>query len=99
MKESTSITYPYSLNVTIHKAENLAIADFTSSDPYVVLLLDEKDIGRTPTVYRSLNPSWEAKFVIPLTHIHSTLTFRIFDEDSGKNDDILGVVAHRDLKR
>ena len=93
MKESTTITYPYSLNVTIHKAENLAIADFTSSDPYVVLLLDEKDIGRTPTVYRSLNPSWEAKFVIPLTHIHSTLTFRIFDEDSGKNDDILGVVA------
>lgn len=92
MKEHSGIACPYSLTVIIHKAEHLAIADYTSSDPYVTLLLDKKEIGRTPTVYRNLNPTWEAQYVIPLTHIHSLLTFRVFDEDSGKNDDILGVV-------
>ena len=93
MKESAAIASPYTLTVIVHSADHLAIADYTSSDPYVILLLDKKEIGRTPTVYRNLNPNWEIKFVVPLTHVHSILTFRVFDEDSGKNDDIMGVVT------
>lgn len=93
MKEAVGLANPFSVTVVIHSAHNLAIADFTTSDPYVILLLDKKEIGRTPTIFRNLNPIWESKFVIPVTHVHSTLTFRIFDEDSGKNDDIMGVVT------
>ena len=93
MKEAVGLAHPFTVTVVIHSAHNLAIADFTTSDPYVILQVDKKEIGRTPTIFRNLNPVWESKFVIPLTHVHSTLTFRIFDEDSGKNDDIMGVVT------
>lgn len=93
MKDAASIAHPFLLTIVVHSAHKLAIADFTSSDPYVILLLDKKEIGRTPTIYRNLNPVWGVKFVVPLTHVHSVLTFRLYDEDSGKNDDILGVTS------
>jgi C2 domain len=93
MKDASGMPHPFVVTIVVHSARNLAIADFTSSDPYVILLLDKKEIGRTPTVYRNLNPNWEVTFTVPLTHIHATVVFRIFDEDAGKNDDILGVVT------
>ena len=93
MKDAGGMPHPFVVTIVVHSARNLAIADFTSSDPYVILLLDKKEIGRTPTVYRNLNPVWETTFTVPLTHIHATVVFRIFDEDAGKNDDILGVVT------
>jgi hypothetical protein len=49
MKQTASLesTVPYPFNVTliIHSAEKLAVADITSSDPYVIILLDNKEIG------------------------------------------------------
>jgi Ca2+-dependent lipid-binding protein len=43
-KEST-VPYPFTVTLIIHSAENLAVADITSSDPYVIILLDNKEIG------------------------------------------------------
>jgi hypothetical protein len=42
--EST-VPYPFTVTLTIHSAEHLAVADITSSDPYVIILLDNKEIG------------------------------------------------------
>lgn len=72
----SAVPSPFTVTLTIHSAEDLAIADITTSDPYVVVILDHKEIGRTSTAYRNLNPLWEAKFTLPLTHIHYTLNFR-----------------------
>jgi hypothetical protein len=89
-----NLSPPYVLRVTVHRAENLAIADYTTSDPFVQVTVDGKEIGRTPTVYRNhLSPSWEKTYSTPLTHCHSTLCMKIFDEDYLKEEELMGVVT------
>ena len=61
---------PFSLVIIIHSAEKLAIADYTSSDPYVLVTLGDKIIGKTNVVLKNLNPSWEAVFEVPMFHPH-----------------------------
>jgi hypothetical protein len=88
---------PFKLIVTIHYATNLAIADILSSDPYVVVNLDDKSFGRTKTIYSNLNPSWEQSFEIPLLHLRHVLRLKVFDEDTNKHDDFMGQVV-KDLQ-
>ena len=88
---------PFFLYVTIHSASNLPIKDYTSSDPYVELFVGSNQVekgGRSPTMFRQLNPSWEWKAdPIPLLHLHSPLRVKIFDEDQGERSDFMGQVS------
>ncbi|RYH17793.1 hypothetical protein EON65_28130 [archaeon] len=84
---------PYKLHVTVKGATNLPVADITTSDPYVVVSMGDKKIGQTKTIYKNhLRPVWEEHFMYFLLHTKNTLQFKIFDEDKGKDDDLLGVV-------
>lgn len=52
-----------SIQVIVHAARQLAVADFNffrtpSSDPYCIVALGAQNF-RTPTVYESLDPTWE----------------------------------------
>jgi hypothetical protein len=91
-----SINYPYTLSVGINKAENLPVADFIQSDPYVYYHLGEEQkqiIGRTKTIYRNKDlPIWNETFVTHLMNKSQFLYFHIFDTDKGKDDDLLGIV-------
>ena len=42
-------------------------------------------------ISNSLSPVWDMKFEIPLLHLNSKLTLKLFDEDPHKND-FLGIV-------
>lgn len=82
---------PFELSITVHKADKLAVADMLTSDPYVIVDLDDSNIGRTSTIYRSLSPVWEKEFApIPLYHLHHVIYFRVMDADNAKQDDSLG---------
>lgn len=86
---------PYTLFLVVGSAEKLAIGDYTSSDPYVTVAIDNKKIGKTTTVYKNLSPTWDASFIIPLFHTHHTMTLTIYDEDIDSNDDFLGALEFR----
>lgn len=83
---------PYTLEMVIHRGTNLPVGDITTSDPFVVIFCNSKLIGKTHTVYRTLNPEWNYKFSIPLLHTSTQIQLKIFDEDRNAADDILGKV-------
>jgi Ca2+-dependent lipid-binding protein len=83
---------PFNLNIIIHKAEDLAIADTFSSDPYVVLHVGENSIGQTKVKPNNLNPIWEEIFSISLIHVHQNINLKIIDKDDYGEDDVMGQV-------
>jgi Ca2+-dependent lipid-binding protein len=66
--------------------------DITTSDPYVKIKCGSRNIGHTTVKLRCLNPVWNETFQIPLLHLKETLFLKVFDEDHGKEHDIMGVV-------
>lgn len=68
----------------------LPVGDLHSSDPYVVLKIGNRIVGRTPVVRFSLNPEWNHAIEIPLLHISNSLTFEIWDHDDVGSHDVLG---------
>lgn len=89
----SGLFYPYKLLITVIAAHNLPIADITSSDPYVTIRLGDKLLGRTKTVYRNrLNPKWDEIFVASLLHVNHVLELKVFDEDIGKDPDLMGSI-------
>jgi hypothetical protein len=85
---------PYLLKIKISKATDVPDADPNGkSDPYVVIYMDGKILGRTQTILKNLNPTWNyiSESPFPLISRFLTLSFRIFDRDEKKNDDYLGV--------
>ena len=84
---------PYKLQIIINGAENLPIADYTTSDPYVSIYVGGRFQGRTKTVYRNRSPAWNEVFNIKLLHRKSSIMLKIWDDDRGKNDDLMGTVT------
>jgi hypothetical protein len=93
MASHNEIHSPYKLQLTIHGAENLPIADWTTSDPFVTITIGGRLEGRTKTIYRNRSPLWNEIFNLKLLHRRSVVVLKIFDEDKGKDDDLLGSVV------
>ena len=88
---------PYTISVTVFRAENLPVADFTSSDPFVVINIDNTTIGKTKTISRNLNPVWGQygegeEFRFDSLHVNKTLVFNIYDANTTTDDVLLGTV-------
>ncbi|CAM9159833.1 unnamed protein product, partial [Sphacelaria rigidula] len=56
------------VSLTIRSATGLVKADLIgSSDPYAVVLVNRREVGRTRTLYKTQNPVWtEPEEVFPL---------------------------------
>ncbi|KAK4500057.1 hypothetical protein PRZ48_008243 [Zasmidium cellare] len=95
----------YTLKITIHRAENLPIADINgfSSDPFCLAQLnthtpkrhkeDPYNRWRTHTVRKSVEPEWNEEWIV--ANVPSSgfkLKIRIYDEDPADKDDLLGKV-------
>lgn len=95
----------YTLKITIHRAENLPIADINgfSSDPFCLVQLntdtprrhkeDPYLRWRTHTVRKSVEPEWNEEWIV--ANVPSSgfkLKIRIYDEDPADKDDLLGKV-------
>ncbi|PIA90285.1 hypothetical protein CB0940_11174 [Cercospora beticola] len=95
----------YTIKFTIHRAENLPIADINgfSSDPYCLSQLntdtpmrhkeDPNLRWRTTTVRKNTEPTWEECWIVANVPASGfKLKIRIYDEDPADRDDLLGKV-------
>ena len=79
------------LNIIVLSCSNLIVGDITSSDPYVVIKLNEQ-VYKTPVIYKTLNPKWinaNANFLVHDKSIEF-LEIEVFDKDQATKDQSLG---------
>ncbi|NWU24705.1 MCTP1 protein, partial [Dyaphorophyia castanea] len=94
----------YQLDVTLRRGQNLAARDRGgTSDPYVKFKLGGKEVFRSKTVHKNLNPVWEEKASILIDNLREPLYIKVFDYDFGLQDDFIGSafldLASLELKR
>ncbi|KAK2564508.1 Multiple C2 and transmembrane domain-containing protein 1 [Acropora cervicornis] len=61
-----------------------------TSDPYVKFKSDGKQIYKSKTVSKNLNPQWNEKFCVPIEDITVPLILKVLDFDHIGNDDPMG---------
>ena len=83
---------PYLLTIVVHSGHGLPVADMTSSDPYVSICVQGKEVSRTKVVVKNLNPVWEHFYELPCLHPHVDIKFLVYDCDFRSMDDLMGVV-------
>jgi len=91
---------PPSLNGTLHatilKATGLANADTVlvgKSDPFVVVSLDQTELGKTSVIKNNLNPHWNEDLEWDVSGEHQVIRLSVYDEDDGKKPQHLGSVS------
>lgn len=79
------------MSLKIVSASGLSKADLIgSSDPYAVVLVNRRKVGRTRTLFKTRNPVWSnPEEIFPLRVPGSANTYnvvvRLWDEDFGKS--------------
>ncbi|MCI4392596.1 hypothetical protein PGIGA_G00147580 [Pangasianodon gigas] len=81
----------YQLDIVLKKGINLAIRDRGgTSDPYVKFKIAGKEVFRSKTIHKNLNPVWEEKVTLLVDNIREPLYVKVFDYDFGLQDDFMG---------
>ncbi|XP_074935021.1 multiple C2 and transmembrane domain-containing protein 1 isoform X1 [Phalacrocorax aristotelis] len=81
----------YQLDVTLRRGQNLAARDRGgTSDPYVKFKIGGREVFRSKTIYKNLNPVWEEKACILIDNLKEPLYIKVFDYDFGLQDDFIG---------
>ncbi|KAM3874223.1 multiple C2 and transmembrane domain-containing protein 1 [Diretmus argenteus] len=81
----------YKLEVELKRGHNLAIRDRGgTSDPYVKMKLSGKEVFRSKTIHKNLNPVWDEKTAIIMDNLSEPLYVKVFDYDFGLHDDFMG---------
>ncbi|XP_063309761.1 multiple C2 and transmembrane domain-containing protein 1 [Pelobates fuscus] len=81
----------YQLEVTLKRGSNLAARDRGgTSDPYVKFKIGGKEVFRSKTVHKNLNPVWDEKVCLLTDNLREPLYVKVFDYDFGLQDDFMG---------
>ncbi|CAG05381.1 unnamed protein product, partial [Tetraodon nigroviridis] len=81
----------YRLDVELKRGHNLAVRDRGgSSDPYVKFKLAGKEVFRSKTIHKNLNPVWDQKTTLIVDSLSEPLYVKVFDYDFGLQDDFMG---------
>ncbi|XP_041666764.1 multiple C2 and transmembrane domain-containing protein 1-like isoform X2 [Cheilinus undulatus] len=81
----------YKLEIELKRGNNLAVRDRGgTSDPYVKFKLSGKEVFRSKTIHKNLNPVWEEKTTLILDCLSEPLYVKVFDYDFGLQDDFMG---------
>ncbi|XP_008827553.1 multiple C2 and transmembrane domain-containing protein 1 isoform X4 [Nannospalax galili] len=81
----------YQLDITLRRGQSLAARDRGgTSDPYVKFKIGRKEVFRSKTIHKNLNPVWEEKACILIDHLREPLYIKVFDYDFGLQDDFMG---------
>ncbi|XP_053336869.1 multiple C2 and transmembrane domain-containing protein 1 isoform X3 [Clarias gariepinus] len=81
----------YQLDIVLKKGVNLAIRDRGgTSDPYVKFKITGKEVFRSKTIHKNLNPVWDEKVTLLVDNIREPLYVKVFDYDFGLQDDFMG---------
>jgi Ca2+-dependent lipid-binding protein len=65
-----------------------------TSDPYAIVFWNDREVGQTAVEKETLNPTWDADFVLTIDPVdgEGTLKIEVFDHDVGSGADFLGQV-------
>ncbi|KAJ8598668.1 hypothetical protein CTAYLR_003080 [Chrysophaeum taylorii] len=80
-------------------AKDRGLLRSNKSDPYCVVTVDGKVVGKTPVVYRNLNPEWSCDAFRARVVENSVVRVQILDYDELSTDDPMGEVNLRVLGR
>ncbi|CAJ1068541.1 multiple C2 and transmembrane domain-containing protein 1 isoform X4 [Xyrichtys novacula] len=81
----------YQLDIILKKGNNLAIRDRTgTSDPYVKFKIAGKEVFRSKTIHKNLNPVWDERVSLLVETLRDPLYVKVFDYDFGLQDDFMG---------
>ncbi|XP_032372474.1 multiple C2 and transmembrane domain-containing protein 1 isoform X3 [Etheostoma spectabile] len=81
----------YQLDIVLKKGINLAIRDRTgTSDPYVKFKVAGKEVFRSKTIHKNLNPVWDERVSLLVETLKDPLYVKVFDYDFGLQDDFMG---------
>ncbi|XP_034726849.1 multiple C2 and transmembrane domain-containing protein 1 isoform X3 [Etheostoma cragini] len=81
----------YQLDIVLKKGNNLAIRDRTgTSDPYVKFKVAGKEVFRSKTIHKNLNPVWDERVSLLVETLKDPLYVKVFDYDFGLQDDFMG---------
>ncbi|XP_026178464.1 multiple C2 and transmembrane domain-containing protein 1 isoform X3 [Mastacembelus armatus] len=81
----------YQLDIILKKGNNLAIRDRTgTSDPYVKFKIAGKEVFRSKTIHKNLNPVWDDRISLHVETLRDPLYVKVFDYDFGLQDDFMG---------
>ncbi|OCT98579.1 hypothetical protein XELAEV_180108173mg, partial [Xenopus laevis] len=61
-----------------------------TSDPYVKFKIGGKEVFRSKTIHKNLNPVWDEKVCLFIDSIKEPLYVKVFDYDFGLHDDFMG---------
>ena len=72
--------FPYSLEINVHKAENLPASSLSLSETYVILSIEGAELGRTGfAVKNKVSYIWKEVFSTGLLHVaEGRITFSLF---------------------
>ncbi|XP_060927639.1 multiple C2 and transmembrane domain-containing protein 1-like isoform X2 [Limanda limanda] len=81
----------YQVDIVLKKGNNLAIRDRTgTSDPYVKFKIAGKEVFRSKTIHKNLNPVWDERVTLHVETLKDPLYVKVFDYDFGFQDDFMG---------
>ncbi|XP_029573700.1 multiple C2 and transmembrane domain-containing protein 1-like isoform X2 [Salmo trutta] len=81
----------YQLDITLKRGHNLAIRDRGgTSDPYVKFKIAGKEVFRSKTINKNLNPVWDERVSLLVDSLREPLYVKVFDYDFGLQDDFMG---------
>ncbi|XP_035850228.1 multiple C2 and transmembrane domain-containing protein 1 isoform X4 [Sander lucioperca] len=81
----------YQLDIVLKKGNSLAIRDRTgTSDPYVKFKVAGKEVFRSKTIHKNLNPVWDERVSLLVETLKDPLYVKVFDYDFGLQDDFMG---------
>uniref|UniRef100_A0AAY4AI60 C2 domain-containing protein n=1 Tax=Denticeps clupeoides TaxID=299321 RepID=A0AAY4AI60_9TELE len=86
-----AIPVMYQLDITLKRGHGLAIRDRGgTSDPYVKFKIAGKEVFRSKTIHKNLNPVWDEKVTLLVDNLREPLYVKVFDYDFGLQDDFMG---------
>lgn len=77
------------LRIRVKRGMDLAIRDFRSSDPYVVVRLGKQKL-KTRVVKKCLNPQWNEDLTLCVTDPNQPVRLMVYDKDTFTFDDKMG---------
>uniref|UniRef100_A0A3P8TI72 Multiple C2 and transmembrane domain containing 1 n=1 Tax=Amphiprion percula TaxID=161767 RepID=A0A3P8TI72_AMPPE len=63
---------------------------FRTSDPYVKFKIAGKEVFRSKTIHKNLNPVWDERVSLLVETLRDPLYVKVFDYDFGLQDDFMG---------
>ncbi|OIS96081.1 PREDICTED: GTPase activating protein 1-like [Nicotiana attenuata] len=77
------------LRIRILRGINLAIRDFRSSDPYVIVRMGRQKL-KTRVVKKNVNPEWNDDLTLCIAEPILPIKLQVYDKDTFSRDDKMG---------